>query len=377
MIPRRYCQPTRAGAGAGEAAAPGATQPEPLQPDHQAALDRYARCLQARQCSPHTLRLYVGAVERWLRAGGVPGHLDERLASNWLAALRERCATSTVNLHIKALRSFYRWQADIGEARHIDHMRLPKMRKPPERVVRFFTAEQLGQVLAMLPLHTFAGQRDYAILRTLFETGLRATEMATLELGSILDDNTLFVRGKGRRDRYVPITAELRDVLDAYIRRRREVRPGKAVALWYTRSGKPLANGRSIWEIVQRRLWAELGRQGGWHAVARAAKPWRGQYPHLLRASFATALLKNGCPLTVIAQLMGHADVSTTAHYLGADLEQLRQAMAHHPRAKRLAPEPDHAPASAAIDTPTAPADRPATPAPGSPSETAAPSSTS
>ncbi len=370
MIPLDYCHLARAGASASQAAAV-------LPADHQAALDRFARCLQARHCSPHTLRLYVGAVARWLGAGGVPGHLDERLSANWLAALRDRCATSTVNLHIKALRAFYRWQADIGEARHVDHMRLPRLRKPPERVVRFLTAEQLGQVLAALPLHTFAGQRDYTILRVLFETGLRATEMVQLELGSILDDNTLFVRGKGRRDRYVPITAELRAVLEAYIQRRREVRPGKAVALWYTRSGKPLANGRSIWEIVQRRLWLELGRKGGWHAVARAGKPWRGHYPHELRASFATALLKNGCPLTVIAQLMGHADVSTTALYLGADMEHLTRAMSHHPRAKRQGLGPDHAPASAAADTPTSPEDRPATPAPARPSETAAPLSSS
>jgi hypothetical protein len=83
---------------------------------HQAAAARFGRSLEAVQRSPDTRRLYMGALTAWLHAGGAPGHLDERLLSTYLAALRARCAVSTVNLAVKALRAFYRWQEGLEQA---------------------------------------------------------------------------------------------------------------------------------------------------------------------------------------------------------------------------------------------------------------------
>ncbi len=353
MIPRTYCK--TAGTAAADAELP---------IDYQGALARFDRTLGGMHRAPDTRRLYVGAVRRWLLAGGAPGHIEERRLSEFLAHLRQRCAVATVNLQIKALRAFYRLQADLGEAPTGEHSKLPRLRRPPERVVRFLTPEQVGEVLGTLPLNTFAGIRDYAIIRTLFETGLRAGEMARLELGCVLDDGSLFVRGKGGRDRYAPLSVELHGVIEGYIHARGLVRPGKLSTLWLARSGRGLVNGRSIWEIVHRRIWQALGKRAGWHAVQRVGRPWQGHYPHELRASFATALLRNGCPITAIAQLLGHADVSTTALYLGVDLNQLRAAMAHHPRAKRqpLTLVALHAAGASTDDTPTNPAGPPASP---------------
>jgi site-specific recombinase XerD len=337
---------------------------------HQAAAARFGRSLEAVQRSPDTRRLYMGALAAWLAAGGAPGHLDERLLSTHLAALRARCAVSTVNLAIKALRAFYRWQEGLEQAPPGTAAKLPRLRRPPDRVVRFLTVDQVGQVLAALPLHTFTGARDHAIVLVLFQTGLRAGELARLELGDLLDDGAIYVRGKGRRDRYAFASPELQAILANWIQMRRTARPGKAVALWITSTGRPLASARSVWEIVHRRIWTALGRRGGWHAVDRVGRAWRGHYPHELRASFATALLRDGCPITVIAQLLGHADASTTAHYLGVDLEHLKATIAKHPRARRLT----HAePRADAI--PTSPADPPASPAPDRPTGTALPSS--
>lgn len=308
-----------------------------LPAEYQAAIERFARYLAARQLSPHTQRLYVGAVDRWMRAGGAPGHVDQLALARWLATRRASLAVNTVNLDLKALRCFYRWQAASGTGMDGADKLIPRGRKAPQRVVRYLTEADVGEVLGSLPLDTFLGLRDHAIVRVLFECGLRATEVADMQLGSLLPDDTLFVQGKGGVDRYVPVSAELAGFLRGYMHARAGTKPGKRNALWVRENGRPLRNGRSIWEIVSRAVWRALGRRGGLHKVRATGRAWQGHYPHELRASFATALLRGGCPITAIAQMMGHADTSTTARYLGVDLEMLRKAAACHPRALRVA----------------------------------------
>lgn len=337
---------------------------------YQDAVARFDRVLVALHRSADTRRLYLSAVRHWLAAGGAPGHLDTEALARYLAGLRERLAPASVNVHIKALRAFYRVQADWGAASADEARKVPRQQRVPHRLTRFLLPEQIGEVLGTLPLDTFTGVRDFTIIRLIFETGMRAGEMAQLELGSLLDDGTVFVRGKGGRDRYAPIGDEMRGTLDGYLHARRTLRPGKKVALWLARTGRPLANGRSIWEIVHRRLWLGLGRRGGYQAVERSGRPWRGHYPHELRASFATAMMRGGCPITAIAQMMGHANVATTALYLGVDLDYLRGTLALHPRFKR-APEPHALPDSPADGIPTSPAGLSTPPAPAVPIGTA------
>lgn len=306
----------------------------------QAAVERFARYLAGMGRSPNTRRLYLAAVQRWLTAGGHAGHVDCALLARYLAGRRERCATATVNMDVKALRAFYRLQVACGDATSADVRRLPRLRRVPVRAPRWLSDAQVGEVLAACPLDAFVGVRDYAIVLTLYTTGLRASELASMTLGSFIDDAEIFAVGKGGHPRYVPTGAPLAGILNGYLHARSRLRPGKRSAFWLRSDGKPLRNGRSIWEIVSKRCWQALGLRSGLHQVRRVGKPWQGHYPHALRASFATALLHRGTPITAIAQLMGHRDVATTAHYLGVDLEHLRRAAACHPRAKRSR-EPD------------------------------------
>lgn len=301
---------------------------------HQPTVERFARGLAVRNTSATTQRLYVRAVERWLTAGGEPGHVDLERLARYLAARRQRCAVATVNLDLKALRAFYRFQADWDELDPAEIRKIPRGRSPPARTPRLLAPHQVGEALATLPLDTFRGLRDYCLIRVAFECGLRAGEIARLELGDILDDGCLFVRrGKGGVDRYVPMSEALAGILAGYMHARAALRPGRKVALWLREDARPLASGRSVWEIVSRRL----GRAAGIQHLRRSGKPWQGLYPHQLRAGFATGMLRSGCPITAIAQLMGHASVETTAGYLGVDLDQLRAAARHHPRALRAA----------------------------------------
>ena len=302
---------------------------------YQEAVGRFARFLGVKHFSPNTRRLYVAALRRWLEAGGAPGHVDGDRLARYLAHRRQTCGAASINMDLKALRSFYRLQDSWEALAPGDLAKIPAGRRVPARLVRFLDEAQVGEALGALPLETYAGLRDYCLIRVIFEAGLRASELAGLELGDLLSDGTLFVRGKGGRDRYVPISSELQGVLAGYVHARGLLRPGKKNRLWLAHDGHPLANGRSVWEIVARRLGEALGTRCGLQRLRATGKPWQGHYPHLLRASFATALLRRGCPITAIAQLMGHADVATTAHYLGVDLEQLRAAVRLHPRAIR------------------------------------------
>lgn len=322
MIPLSYCQPEETPGG--------------LPVEYQVAVERFARYLAAMHRSPNTCRLYLGSIGRWLSAGGAPGHIDSVALSRWLAARREAVATATVNLDIKALRAFYRLQASWGDVTEADLRKIPRMRRQPRREPRWLTDEQIGEVLAMCPMETFIGLRDFAIVLTLYATGLRASELAGMELGDIIDDEVLFVRGKGGKDRYVPLGEALSGVLGGYRHARAGARPGKRNAFWVKDDGRPLRNGRSIWEIVSKRIWNALGLRSGLHRVSRGGRPWTGHYPHTLRASFATALLRRGAPLPAIQQLMGHSQLDTTARYLGVDMELLRRAASHHPRALRV-----------------------------------------
>lgn len=262
------------------------------------------------------------------------GHVDGALIAQWLAARRRCCAANTVNLDIKALRAFYRFQRDWGDASAADLNRIPRQRRAAVRLPRWLSDEEVGRVLGALPLDTFIGLRDYAMVMTLYVTGARASELIGMELGDLVDDSVLYLRGKGAKARYVPLGDQLIGVLQGYLHARAALRPGKRVAFWLKANGRPLRNGRSVWEIVSKRIWQGLGRTGGVSGVGRSGRPWMGHYPHELRSSFATALLHRGCPLPAIAQLMGHSRLETTARYLGVDLALLEAAMACHPHAR-------------------------------------------
>lgn len=292
--------------------------------------------LGVRHYSEATRRVYGSAVRAWMLAGGEPGHVDPDCLARYLARRRRDVSQAAINIDIKALKSFYRLQVALDACAPGDLGTIPRQRKPPERVPRTLDADQFAQVLAAIDLDTFVGIRDLTIVRTLYETGLRAGELARLETSHLLPDGVIYVhRGKGGVDRYIPITESTQALLQGYLIARASTRPGKRLALWVRDDGLPLKNGRSIWGIVSRRVWSALHSRAGFARVQRLAggRPWQGHYPHELRASYATRLMERGMPIHAIQQLLGHANLATTAQYLAVDVEQLRRAISVHPRA--------------------------------------------
>jgi integrase/recombinase XerC len=165
---------------------------------------------------------------------------------------------------------------------------------------------------------TSAGLRDRAALELLYGAGLRVSELVGLDVRDVSTD-AVRVRGKGNKERLVPLVAKARAALDEYLARRGELRPlGEALLL--NRRG-----GRLTARSVARHLMK--------YALLAGAR--RHVHPHALRHSFATHLLDMGADLRGIQELLGHASLSTTQRYTHVSAERLLQVYEDaHPRAR-------------------------------------------
>lgn len=161
----------------------------------------------------------------------------------------------------------------------------------------------------------FMGARDRAILELLYSSGLRVSELCGLEL-SDLDDTFIKVRGKGGKERLVPIGKKALEAVDFYITQFRGDIDHKK--LFLNLGGKPLSRFE-VWKNIKR--------------YAREVGIKKRVSPHTLRHSFATHLLEEGADLRIIQELMGHAHISSTDRYTHVMGQQLRDSFASfHPR---------------------------------------------
>ncbi|MCD7096895.1 tyrosine-type recombinase/integrase [Stenotrophomonas sp. MMGLT7] len=298
------------------------------------------RYLRALGRSNETARKYVAAVDRFVAfSATVPDNgSDIDPLMRFVAARRDALRPASVNLEISALRRWFAWLRDVApDAWQPSHW--PKGKRGAPRLVRALSDAEVGLLLAAPDLSTYVGLRDHVIMATLYQCGLRAGELAGLQLGSVLDDGFLLVFGKGNKERLVPYGKHWRGLLETYLRQRSTTKPGKRNALFLTAQGRPLRDARSVWVIVNRYARRALGLACGYARLEAntGGRPWQGHYPHLLRASFATELHRRGVNIIALSQLLGHASAVTTALYLGVDLQHLRTAVSQHPRAMRAA----------------------------------------
>jgi len=278
---------------------------------------------------------YLAVILRWLSVTDNLLHPCKESIFVWLRNRREMSA-ATLNREFSALRSFYRW-AHESDFCPIDFVSVwPKStRNKAKNIVRFFDEYQVGQLLAAPDLATPMGFRDHVIIRLLYETGLRASELASLSMGAVFDDGRVYVyQGKGGIDRYVPCSQEMVKLVQQWIFVRRSFKPGKKLDLFVTIKGKQFRGGKTVWDIVNRYARKALGCGAGFEKIQFTAnnKPWTGFYPHMLRASMATHMLANGCDLRAIQMMLGHKNIKTTTLYLGVDMAMMRKAIKLHPR---------------------------------------------
>jgi integrase/recombinase XerD len=237
----------------------------------------------------------------------------------------ERPAVAAATLQRKAacLRSFYRHLRREGLIEHDPTAELRGPRKTgrlPRVLSREEVAMLLGQPRGTEPL----ALRDRALLEVMYACGLRASEAIGLQPGDIdLDEGILRARGKGSKERLVPIGRQAIAALRAYEQR------GRPTLVGYRMESRLLVNHRG----------GGLTRQGLYKIVqghARGAGLEQKMSPHTLRHSFATHLLAGGCDLRSLQEMLGHADLATTQVYTHLSAERLKDVYFRaHPRAKR------------------------------------------
>jgi site-specific recombinase XerD len=252
--------------------------------------------LQRRNYSPTTIRAYLHAVEAFAQHfGKSPDKLDqEHLRQYQLHLLHDRKFTvGTIVSTIAALRFFF-VRVLRRPYREIDLV-YPKR---PERLPTVLSQEEVGQLIA-----SASNLLDYAMLTTLYATGVRRTELIRLKTEDI-DSQRMIVhirQGKGNRDRDVPLTPKLLETLREYwrwMKPKTYLFPGM-VDGW--RADKPLTP-KCVWTAVR-------------DAAKRAGIKKRVS-PHTLRHSWATHLLENGTDIRTIQLLLGHAELEATTVYL-------------------------------------------------------------
>ena len=301
-----------------------------------------------RGMSRHTVAAYRRDLHRYadyLAELGVsdPSQVGSAMIGNYAARLREGIAASdgdgwieaplanaSVARAVIAVRSLHRFAAAEGLTAE-DPARSVRPPKPPRRLPKALSLEQVQAILAVPATDTEVGLRDAALLELLYGTGIRISEAVNLDVDEVdrlartpADEPApgLRVLGKGDKERIVPVGSYARKALDAYLVR-----------------GRPMlvAAGRGTPALFVNTRGDRLSRQSAWavlRSVAEKAGITAEVSPHTLRHSYATHLLDGGADIRVVQELLGHASVTTTQIYTLITIEHLREVfLTSHPRA--------------------------------------------
>ncbi len=244
-------------------------------------------------------------------------------------------AAATLGRKVACLRSFYRHLRREGAIEHDPTAELRGPRKS-QRLPRVLSRDEVARLLREPKGTDPCALRDRALLETMYACGLRASEAIGLELGDVdLREGVLCARGKGSKERLVPIGRQAAAALESYCARGRPA----LLAAAERRPGSGSAPAKDGGRLFLNRRGSGLTRQGLYKIVqghARGAGLQEKMSPHTLRHTFATHLLAGGCDLRSLQEMLGHADLATTQVYTHLSADRLKDAyFSAHPRASR------------------------------------------
>ncbi|HEX9860447.1 MAG TPA: tyrosine recombinase XerC [Nitrospirota bacterium] len=278
-----------------------------------------------RNVSPHTVRSYLSDLEQFAAffEGTGPGGVDHESLRGYIGALMKlKAGRSTIARKLSAIRSFFKYlnREGILASNPARLVATPRREKRLPAVLTADDAQRLMEAPGKAAGHgRDAVLRDRAVLETLYSTGVRASELVGMNHEDInRQDRLVRIRGKGRKERIVPIGRTALCAIDAYLERKTKGAGSPAIF-----TGP--AGNRLTPRTVQRILENCRKRLG----LAQKASP------HTLRHSFATHLLESGADLRAIQELLGHASLSTTQRYTHVNLDSLMDVYDRaHPRAR-------------------------------------------
>lgn len=259
----------------------------------------------------------------WLQGRSIPA-LDIRDLADYAAWLHgKKLAPASIARHIVSLKVFFRY-LQLEGALQDNLAELLGSQKLWERVPKVLTAEQVNRLFETPRRGDLCWRRDRALLELLYATGCRASELSNMRLRDIhLDEGYCICRGKGDKERMVPLGVRAAQAVQAYLEHERgQLAAHRAPApewLLLSYRGRRLRRER-IWELLKR------------YALRAGAPPEIS--PHTLRHSFATHMLIGGADLRQVQEMLGHASIATTQIYTHVDPTRLKAVhRKFHPRA--------------------------------------------
>jgi integrase/recombinase XerD len=293
---------------------------------------KFTEYMKANGFAERTIESYaqnVGYYTEYLKDIGIENiaEADQRVISDYQSRLYlqnykgKPLSASTRQLRLTCIRTFYRYLLKAGLAVYdpTANMDLPKTQKHLPKGI--LSKKEIGTLLSIPNLDTVRGIKDRAILEVLYSTGIRVTELCNLTLADVdLRNGELRVnRGKGSKDRIIPLGEVACDFLELYLR---EARPKQVNSnqplLFVNKKGRKYSRSH-IYVIIKR-----YGKK----ASIKAS-------PHQLRHTCATHLLKGKADIRHIQQILGHASIATTQKYTKVEITDLKRVMKRcHPREK-------------------------------------------
>lgn len=280
-----------------------------------------------RNFSKHTIKAYGSDILSflvWLNEKDI-SNVTYELIREYLLYIRQfNYSKTTTSRKIASLRTFYRYlyREKVTETNPAVGVHSPKRGKSlPE----FLTEPEIDQILNNIKIDTPAGYRNRTILELLYATGMRISELSSLNFENLnLEENEIKVFGKGAKERIVLVSSRAKEFLKTYIKTVRAMifkddGQGPEAPVFINKTGyrlQPQSVRSAINEVVEK---IELPK----HVT-----------PHVFRHSFATKLLENGADLRIVQELLGHSSISNTQIYTHVSAERLKQTYnTAHPRA--------------------------------------------
>jgi len=291
------------------------------------AVADFIRHLRERNASPHTIKAYSQDLLLFSAYAGSRGwkQIDHIAVRGFLSQLYEKgLSKPSVARALAAVRSLYRWLAREGVVEQ-NPAKLVATPKLPKKLPRVPTIEEMNSVIdGEMPEVAGFPERDRLMLELLYGCGIRNSELTGINLDDIrLSAEAILIRGKGKKERYVPFGDSVKSALAAYLPERQELlrlgrRPSNALLV--NRRGGRLTT-RSVGRIIKK------------IAVAKGLSA--DVHPHTLRHAFGTHMLEEGADLRAIQELLGHERLATTQRYTQLSMKHVLQVYDQtHPRAK-------------------------------------------
>jgi integrase/recombinase XerC len=300
------------------------------------AVDDFLRHLRERNASPHTIKAYTGDLDTfaayiWSKMDDCDWKKIDHIAiRGFLSHLYDKGLSKTsVARALAAVRSLYRWLAQEGVVEQ-NPAKLVSTPRLPKKLPRVPTIEEMNNVLdGKMPEIASFPERDALMFELLYGCGIRNSELVGINLEDIsLSNEAILIRGKGKKERYVPFGGSALAALSLYLPWRQQLlgtikktisTKGMAALLINQRGGR--LTTRSVGRIIKR------------IAVAKGLSP--EVHPHTLRHAFGTHMLEEGADLRAIQELLGHERLATTQRYIQLSVKHVMNVYDQtHPRAK-------------------------------------------